>query len=116
VGFQRGPEALATEINRRLLPYLEKQWPLMLEAIKKTEADEDGMKAAVQELADLLGTEPSTNFKQTVHAGAGIPIYRLQVNHNGTRATVDMGNCSVPMAFVRKLIVFCKKEYNDDGD
>lgn len=111
VGFQRGPDALAAEINRRLVPYLEEHWPLMLESIKKAEADEDGRKAAVEELADLLGTKPSENFKQTIYAGSGSPIYRLQVNHNGTAATIEM-NCT-PMKFVRKLIAFCKRECDD---
>ena len=114
VGFQRGPDALAAEINRRLVPYLEEHWPLMLASITKAEADEDGRKAAVQELADLLGTKPSDNFEQTVYGGVSSPIYRLQVNHNGTAATIDMGNCSTSMDFVRKLIAFCKENYTDD--
>jgi len=114
VGFQRGPAALADAIEKRLLPYVKQQWPLMLEKIAKTEANEDGAMAAVQEIAGLLHTKPSDNFKQTVYGKSGTPIHRIQVGHDGSRVTLDMGNCSVPIEFARKLIAFCEENYEDE--
>ena len=113
VGFQRGHQALADGIQKRLLPYVRQQWPLILEQIEKAHTNEDGQKACLKEFQELLGVQPSENFPNTVF-GRQSCLHEIRPNHNGSRVTVKMSNCSVTTDFARKLVRFIQENYNDN--
>lgn len=106
VGYDRGTDALVQAINARVMPYVRDNWQDRLDAVAKVEADEDSMIATVHRLDKRFGRKPTENAanKSTIYGSSKTGVHAVQLNHDGSRATMDLSRNTLPIELVFKLI------------
>ena len=115
-GYDRGSEALAQTIQKRVMPFVLEHWQERLDAVQKIEDDEDSMIVMVHRLEERFGRQQSEHpaSRSTVYGSTKTGVHAVQLNHDGSRGTVDLSRSSLPMDLVFKLIDFL--EENNAGD
>lgn len=106
--FQRGPEAFAAAIKKRLIPYIDENLPEVLQQYEKLKSELDAKNATIFDLSYLFGNKGLLP-EHTVSGKWG--INEIQVNDSGTSGVVQMSYSSFPIEFIKKLIYFMKENY-----
>ena len=110
--YDRGTDGLAQTIQKRVMPHVRDHWQERLDAIAKVEADEDSRLAMIHRVEERFGRLVSG--KGIIYGSLKTGVHTIQLNHDGTRGTVDLSRSSLPMELVFRLIDWL--EENKAGD
>lgn len=104
--FQRGPEALANAIKKKLVPLLDQYWDESVKMVEHYKAQKDQVKATVVKLNALFGQTPSPQWEHTIYGRNGID--NINVNHDGTQASIMTDTLPLPLveAIVKMVVDF----------
>lgn len=112
--YDRGTDALVQTIQKRVMPYVIDHWQDRVDVVQKIEDDEDSRLAAANRLRARFGRDPSTDQRDTVSGTMKTGIHRVQLNNDGSRATVDITRQTLPIETVFELIDWL--EAHQDAD
>lgn len=105
--FQRGPEAFADAIKKKLIPYIDLHIGTVLDEIQHEKDRIKTHKSAVDDLCKVFDRRPSPHYPNVVDGRWG--IFQVSVNESGERALIDMSRTSFPIDFIKKFAAFMKE-------
>jgi len=109
--FQRGPDALAREIKRRLFPVLDEFWNQAIQSIEEWKVRKSGQEKTIEELCELCGTRPGVSSPYKIYGG-NFGIRNLTVNNDGTKAQLETWD--IPIDLVKKIIEMVREANIED--
>jgi hypothetical protein len=97
VAISRGPEAIAKDITRRLLPEYRKVLAAVQEIKRRTDASEDSQEANLRSLAEVFGTNPSADNLKHGTMRLNIPIQGAYGDLEAFDNSVNLNLRSIPI-------------------